>query len=267
VVVGGFQLDPLVDAVGSPGTLVEFYAGATDDDWQRARSQYPDLFAGGSWRLPVTCYVLRSGGLTLLVDTGVGPPGLWDWEAEQEGGLPAALEQLELTPADVDIVLITHVHADHVGWNADAAGEPLFRRYVLHEHALAAARERADQGHEIVRRCVLGLGDQLETISGEVDLAPGVTTFELPGHDVGHVGLRVGSEAVLIADAVPHPMMLDRPEIEFVADLDPGAGTTTRCALVPELVDEPVLTICGHYPGSGIGRALTRDGHAVWEPV
>ena len=72
---------------------------------------------------------------------------------------------------------------------------------------------------------------------------------------------------MLIADAVPHPMMLDRPEIELVADLDPGAGTTTRCALVPELVDEPVLTICGHYPGSGIGRALTRDGHAVWEPV
>jgi glyoxylase-like metal-dependent hydrolase (beta-lactamase superfamily II) len=267
VVVGNVEVEPLFDAVGTPGTLAEFYAGASDDGWARARRQYPDLFAGELWRLPVICYILRSGDHTLLVDSGVGPPGLWDWEPEKEGGLPSALGGLGLTPADVDIVLITHVHADHVGWNADEAGDPLFRRYVLHEDALAAARERAEQGHDIARRCVLGLGDRLETISGAVELAPGVTTFELPGHDVGHVGLRVGSEAVLITDAVPHPMMLDAPEMVFVADLDPEVGVATRRALVAELVDEPVLTVCGHYPGNGIGRAVMRDGHAVWEQV
>jgi glyoxylase-like metal-dependent hydrolase (beta-lactamase superfamily II) len=265
VVVGDAEVVPLFDAVGSPGTLAEFYAGASDDDWARARRQYPDLFAGELWRLPVTCYLVRSGGRTVLVDTGVGPAGLWDWQPEEEAGLPGALEELGLEPADVDVVLITHVHADHVGWNADAAGEPLFRRYVIHEDALAAARERAEQGHEIVGRCVLGLGDRLETVSGEAELAPGLLTFELPGHDVGHVGLRVGSEAVLITDAVPHPMMLDRPEMVFVADLEPDVGGATRRALVAELVDEPVLTVCGHYPGTGIGRAVTRDGHVVWE--
>jgi glyoxylase-like metal-dependent hydrolase (beta-lactamase superfamily II) len=267
LVVGGIEIEPLFDAVGSPGALAEFYAGATDADWRRARSEYPGLFAGDLWRLPITCYLLRCGGRTLLVDTGVGPPGLWDWEPEQEGGLLAALEEHGLTTDDVDVVLLTHVHADHVGWNADAAGEPLFRRYLLHEDALAAAGERAEQDHEIVRRCILGLADRLETISGEVELAPGLTAFELPGHDAGHFGLRLESEAVLIADAVPHPMMLDRPEIAFLADLDPEAASATRRELVAELVEGPVLTICGHYPGSGIGRAVTRDGHVVWEPV
>jgi len=62
-------------------------------------------------------------------------------------------------------------------------------------------------------------------------------------------------------------MMLDRPEIAFLADLDPEAASVTRRELVAELVEEPVLTICGHYPGSGIGRAVTRDGHVVWEPA
>jgi glyoxylase-like metal-dependent hydrolase (beta-lactamase superfamily II) len=268
LVVGGVEIEPLFDAVGSPGAIAEFYAGATEEDCNRARTQYPELFAGDLWRLPVTCYLLRSGGTTVLVDTGVGPPGLWeDWEPEQEGGLPAALEEHGHTPDDVDLFLLTHVHADHVGWNADAAGEPLFGRYVLHRDALDAARKRAEEGDEIVRRCVLGLGGRLETIAGEVELAPGVATFELPGHDVGHVGLRLGSEAVLIADAIPHSMMLDRPEIVFLYDVDPDAGVATRRTLVAELVDQPVLTVCGHYPGSGIGRAVTRDGRVVWEPA
>jgi glyoxylase-like metal-dependent hydrolase (beta-lactamase superfamily II) len=267
MVVGGVELEPLFDAVGSPGTLEEFFAGATDGDWNRARRQYPELLAGELWRLPVTCYLLRSGDRTLLVDTGVGPPGLWDWEPEQEGRLPEALQRLGLTPVDVDVVLLTHVHADHVGWNADAAGEPLFGRYVIHADALAAARERSEEGHEILRRCVLGLGDRLEVISGKAELVPGVRTVDLPGHDVGHLGLWVGSAALLVTDAIPHPMMLDRPEMVFLADLDTEAGVATRRALVSELVDTDVLTVCGHYPGSGIGRAVTRDGHVVWEPV
>jgi glyoxylase-like metal-dependent hydrolase (beta-lactamase superfamily II) len=267
MVVGGVELDPVFDAVGSPGTLEEFYAGATDDDWRRARAQYPELFAGELWRLPVTCYLIRSGGRTILVDTGVGPPGLWDWEPEHEGRLPTTLERLGLTPTEIDVVFLTHVHADHVGWNADAAGEPLFGRYVIHADALAAARERCEQGHDILPRCVLGLGDRLEAISEETELAPGVRTVELPGHDVGHIGLWLEDAALLITDAIPHPMMLDRPEIEFLADADSDAAEATRQALVAELVDRDVLTVCGHYPESGIGRAVTRDGHVVWEPV
>jgi glyoxylase-like metal-dependent hydrolase (beta-lactamase superfamily II) len=265
VVVGGVELEPLADAVGSPGTLAEFYSGLEPQDWRRAHTEYPQLFGGESWRLPVTCYLVWSAGRTVLVDTGVGPPGLWSWQAEWAGRLPAGLAKYGLEPADVDDVLLTHDHIDHVGWNATAEGEPLFARYVIHADALAAARRRADEPH--IRRCLLGLEERLETISGATALAPNVTAFALPGHAAGHLGVRLGTEAILIVDAIPHPVMLDRPESRFLADDDPELAATTRASLREELVDRPVLTVCGHYPGSGIGRAVTREGHVVWEPA
>jgi glyoxylase-like metal-dependent hydrolase (beta-lactamase superfamily II) len=265
VVVGDVELVPIADAVGSPGTVADFYVGGAVDDWARARTDYPELFAGDSWRLPVTCYLVRAAGRTVLVDTGVGPPGLWSWAAERDGGLLPGLEEQGLAPGDVDVVLLSHEHIDHIGWNAGADGEPLFARYVMHEEAFASARRRADEEH--IRRCLLGLGDRLETFSGQTELAPGVTTVELPGHAAGHVGVRLGEDAMLVVDAFPHPLMLDRPEIVFAYDRHPDTAVVTRQALIAELVDRPVLTVCGHYPGNGVGRAVTRDGHVVWEPV
>ena len=76
-------------------------------------------------------------------------------------------------------------------------------------------------------------------------------------------GLRLsseGEEAVLIADIAVHPALLAHPDWVYVADGDPAVCAETRRAVLPELVDRDVLVACGHYPGSGIGRVVTRDG-------
>src|SRR5207244_293366 len=188
------ELVPLVDAVGVLGPLDELYPETPADGWEPDRTLWPELFAGDSWRIFCTCYLVRSEARTVLVDTGVGPPGLWDWEPEREGGLLPALEEQGVPPADVDVVLLTHVHVDHVGWNTDAGGEPVFphARYLLHAEALAAARARVDRAH--IPRCITGIEERLDTVIGGAELAPGVTVVELPGHDPGHVGVRIGEE-------------------------------------------------------------------------
>jgi len=178
----------------------------------------------------------------VLVDTGVGPPGLWDgWQPEREGGLLPALCERGVAPADVDVVLMTHDHVDHVGWNTDAAGEPVFlnARYLLDEAALARARSRPGTPH--VRRCLLAIEDRLETFSGEAEIAPGVVTVPLPGHAEGHVGVRVGDGVLMVADAVPHPALLDHPEWQFLVELDPEQASATRYALVSGLKGERVV--------------------------
>jgi glyoxylase-like metal-dependent hydrolase (beta-lactamase superfamily II) len=265
LVVGSVELVPLVDAVGLLGELEELYPGF--EDWAPYRTLYPDAFDGSQWRIACTSYLLRSGGTTILVDTGVGPAGLWGWTPESEEGLLPALAGAGVAPDGIDIVFLTHLHVDHVGWNTDRNGELVFpeARYVAHRDGVAFART-TDRPH--VARTIAAV--DFEQIGGEIELADDVTAFELPGHFRGHMGLRIasgGSEAVLIADAAVHPMLLQEPDAIYVSDGDPAACAATRRALLPELVDRDVLTVCGHYPAGGIGRVVTRDGRIVWEPA
>jgi glyoxylase-like metal-dependent hydrolase (beta-lactamase superfamily II) len=268
--VGSVELDAVVDACGELGELAELYPEVPESAWERYRALYPELFAESRWRLPCTCYLIRAGGLAVLVDTGIGPPGLWDWRPEREGELVAGLEALGVEPGDVDAVFLTHVHIDHVGWNADAAGTPLFAnaRYLIHPDGLMWAFD-ARANAPYVQRCLRSLAKRrlVDDVAAGEEIVAGVVTFELRGHLPGHLGLRVGDEAVLIADAAVHPALLDEPDWVYIFDFDPNRSAATRRRLVPELVDNEILVICGHYPDGGIGRLVRRDGHVVWTAV
>jgi glyoxylase-like metal-dependent hydrolase (beta-lactamase superfamily II) len=268
--VGSVELDVVADAVGLIATYDEAYPDVPAEEWAPYRELYPELFADDHWRLACGNYLLRSGGTTVLVDTGVGPPGLWDWTALSEGELPEALAGLGVAPEDVDVVFLTHMHIDHVGWNTDLEGVALFprARYVVHRDAFAFASSQDTRPH--VRRCILPLADRFEQVSGEIELAPGVTAFEARGHYPGHMAVRIESEgerALLIADVAVHPALLQEPEWGYISDMDAAECAKTRHELLPGLVDRDVLVACGHYPGSGIGHIVTRDGRIVWEPA
>lgn len=270
MVVGSIELLPVPDAVGLLADYAEVYPEVPAEEWKPYRELYPELFSGDSWRLPCNCFVVQAEGATILVDTGVGPPGLWDWTAEDEGRLPGALDDLGIRPDDVDIVFLTHLHIDHLGWNTGLEGAAFFpgARYVVHGDALAFARTRPNLLH--IRRCIEPLVDRFEIVTGDIELSPGVVAFAAPGHYPGHMALRLasgGQDAVLLADIAVHPAMLHEPKLRYVSDLDHAACAETRRALLPELVDRDVVVACGHYPGTGIGRVVTRDGRIVWDEV
>ena len=117
--VGSVALDVVADAVGLLATYGEAYPEVPVDAWAPYRELYPELFDDEHWKLPARSYLIRSAGTTVLVETGVGPAGLWDWTALSEGELPGALAALGVSPGDVDVVFLTHMHIDHVGWNTD----------------------------------------------------------------------------------------------------------------------------------------------------
>jgi len=271
VAVGGIEVVSILDAVGRLGGLGDLYPAVPGPAWEPYRDLYPSLFADDEWLLPCRCYLVRSDEATVLVDTGVGPPGLWtEWSAEVEGCLPSALDELGVGRDDVDVVFLTHLHIDHLGWNTDADGDVFFprARYVVHRDAVAFARGRTELPH--IARCVEPLLDRFELASGAIDLAPGISAYELPGHYPGHMGVRVESDESrleLLADTAVHPALLHEPDWVYAADGDPPTCAETRRRVVPGLVDEDVLVGCGHYPGSGIGRLVSRDDLIVWEEV
>jgi glyoxylase-like metal-dependent hydrolase (beta-lactamase superfamily II) len=268
--IGSVELDPIVDAWGELGELSELYPDVPAEAWEPYRTLYPELFAGTRWRLPCTCYLIRSREASVLVDTGVGPPGLWGWTPEREGGLVPGLALLGVAPRDIDVVFLTHVHIDHIGWNADAVGEPLFprARYLVHPDGLRLVlSERA--GVPYVRRCLRSIDEAelVDDVEAGEEIAPDIVAVDLPGHLPGHLGLRLGDDAALIADAAVHPALLAEPEWGYVSDYDQARSAETRRALLAEVVDQDVLVICGHYPDGGIGRLARHEDLVVWRAV
>jgi glyoxylase-like metal-dependent hydrolase (beta-lactamase superfamily II) len=265
--VGSVELDAIVDASGELGEFGALYPDVPGEAWEPYRELYPDLFAGSRWRLPCTCYLIRAEGMTVLFDTGVGPPGLWGWIAEREGGLLPGLASLGVAPGDVDAVFLSHLHIDHVGWNADLDGTPVFpnARYLIQPDGLTWVLDtRSDFPH--VQRCLRSImkRQMVDDVHADEEIAPGVVTVDLPGHLPGHLGLRLGDDALLIADAAVHPALFDQPNWIYVSDEDTATSAATRRSLVPTLVDQDVLVVCGHYPGGGIGRLVRREGRNLW---
>jgi glyoxylase-like metal-dependent hydrolase (beta-lactamase superfamily II) len=253
--VGDVDVVSLLDAEGSFTTVEGAFPDVPADHWAPWRELWPELFDGDDWVLPYRSFLVRAGDATILVDTGVGPPGDGWFLPERQGRLLGELERQGITPGEVDVVFVTHVHVDHVGWNPAFASS----RFVVHRDAWAAAQERADREH--IAKAVLPLAERVETVTGDAELAPGVVAFEAPGHSPGHMCIRIGEELVLLGDAAPHPVLLTQAGWRFSSDEDPELAEQTRERLLETYGDR--ILAASHYPGSGFGRLV--DG--VWVPL
>src|SRR5262249_27350864 len=155
-----------------------------------------DAFGVGGdepWALPFHAFLVRDDDWTALVDTGVGPPGPEPFLPDRQGRLGDTVPRDE-----VDVVLLTHMHVDHVGWNM-RDGVRFFprARYVGrredYEHFTSSRPDRP-----YVRDQLIALYDtgRLELVEEDVSPLPGVTLEHVPGHTPGHCIVRVGSDAV-----------------------------------------------------------------------
>lgn len=171
---------------------------------------HPREFSASGWRFVVRCFLIRSAGATVLVDAAVGP-GDRPLAAEFgiRGGLLDALSRLGVAPADVDDVVITHAHDDHVGWITNGTDDAMtFARAAHHIHAadLELARAVGEQTAywssvyaPLERSGLLHTGDNAQ-------LAPGVVFVPTAGHTPGHrcVVVRSGYEGLLITGDLLH---------------------------------------------------------------
>jgi glyoxylase-like metal-dependent hydrolase (beta-lactamase superfamily II) len=205
------------------------------------RQAFPAIHSDVDWWLPVNCVLLRSDEATVLVDTGAGPkprPFLPDGEAR-------LLD--ELAPEDVDVVVHTHLHIDHVGWDGAFPNA----RYVVHEADWAYFMSEvslAERPH--LREKVLPLEPRVERVTGETEIAPGIRVQPAPGHTPGHMIVRAEQFAA-IGDLVAQELQVADPDLVFVNDMDFDIAAATRRRVVAELAEERVYVVAGHFRGIG----------------
>lgn len=257
--------------------------------WQDNAALLEPLFwdpAAGEWKIVMQTWVLRVDGLTVLVDTGVGNdrdrPHMPPLHRLNTGYL-GALADAGVTPDDVDVVINTHVHTDHVGWNtrlaaasradtADGTWVPTFpnARYLIPEldyryFAPDGAGDR--EGMRIVfADSILPVESQMELYSGDHQLSESLWLRPAAGHTPGSsvVWLDAGVPAVFVGDLTHCPIQLPRPDDPCAFDEDPVAAAITRNRVLTEASRRRAAVIPAHYPGSGGATVVARgDGFMV----
>jgi glyoxylase-like metal-dependent hydrolase (beta-lactamase superfamily II) len=223
-------VDTLVDCEGSFATMHEVFPAADSDE---------------RWVLPINCVLVRNAGTTLLIDTGVGPKPR-AFMLEPEARLIDELARHGVAPEDVDVVVHTHLHVDHVGWDGSFPNE----RCIVHEADWAFFMNDASLAQRPhLREKVLSL-DNVERVSGETEVLPGVLLLPTPGHTPGHMSVRAGA-VVVLGDVVVHGLQVADPDVVYVSDHDPGQASATRRRFLGELADEEVDVIVSHFHGTG----------------
>lgn len=238
--------------------------------WAEADRRDPASVRDGGWQLRFRCFALRfDDGRINVVDAGIGPasaPSTW---APLPGRLPDELAAAGIDRHDVDTVVLTHVHTDHIGWSMDADGAPYFpnARYLVQAAEVAAVESR----EPTLARWLLAplrAADQLAVADGTRQLAPGAAVRATPGHTPGHQSVLVtsGEETLVVTgDLLVHMVQVIDPNQPYRHDDDPALARGSRIALLESAGDLVLATAHLGEPFIRTAEPGGADAHHVAE--
>ena len=230
---------------------------------------------------PLSCLFLRLPGRNVLVDTGIGTM----IPAPTAGKLQDALREAGIDPEEVDTVLLSHLHQDHVGGAFMRDGRPLFPNATYH-----ASEEEVEfwlnPGTDLsgtlmplsmrkmvinnARRFLLFSLGSLCTFPSGGEAIPGVDTVPLPGHTPGQVGFIFQSEGetlIYTADAGGNLFIsLQKPDWRFQNDNDAQTASATRRKLWEHVIDENWHLFAPHFPRPAVGSLTEESGKIFFRP-
>jgi len=273
VSIGDVSVTALPDSavLCDPGRFLSKHAASLQEEYEGEIDELPLI------RLPTTCFLVRDGRQIVLVDAGIGDRGR---PGQPMGYLDRRLQQAGVEPADVDVVINTHLHADHVGWfTIDGPGGP--RAYLPNAKYVLQQREwdywidgtGGQPGMTHLDQCVRPLAELGCTVTFAQPSDRPTARLELiatPGHSPGHVSVLIesaGERGLILGDVSHHPFQLRHPDWSPIWDEDPEEAAETRERVFAECATDRRIVVAGHWPYPGFGRIEPGGGAFVFEPL
>ncbi len=271
-----------------------WYPLISDDQQAFARETYAPVAVsadGTELIFSIHNYVVELDGTVIVIDTCSGNhknrPLFPDLHMLDTDYL-VRLKQAGYEPGDVDIVVNTHLHADHCGWNtclSDGVWSPTFPNatYLFHSTELdyladqwksSPVQQWAENGGWVYHDSVLPVleREQYKIIEADREICVSgstrVTVIDAGGHTPGHLAIEISApenSVLVVGDTLHHPMQAQFPDLPFFADADPVQAIATRRALLGRCADEGIEVLTAHFPvHAPLGVRRNRDGFA-WE--
>ena len=270
--IGNVEITSLSDGI-LEFDLCNFFPDIPGDDW---KGQESHLSASHGVLFNLACFLIKSDGLTIAVDTGLGPKQTPEtpW-----GELLDDMKAHNLQPGDIDMVVMTHAHRDHVGWNLisqDGKYTPTFpnAQYYVSATDWAACHDPAliQDRFPNAPECVWPLEDLgiLNLMEPDQQLTSEISTLATPGHTPGHMSLMISSQGengLVLGDVLHNTAQIENTDWVSRADIDPAQTRITRRNLMDRLEREGIPVAAVHLARPGFGRIVRENGRRFWQAV
>ena len=210
-------------------------------------------------------YVVQVGGKNILVDSCIGNdkerPARPLWNKKKDDAFMKGLAAANLTPADIDFVMCTHLHVDHIGWNTrleNGRWVPTFpkARYLFSKTELDYwVAENAKTPLVQIQDSVIPIVEAkaCDLVTSDHSLSDLVTLIPTPGHTIDHYAVAVGKDAVFTGDLIHTPLQARYPELTMRVDYDPAQGAASRRKFLETYCDTSTLCCFAHFPSPSKG--------------
>jgi glyoxylase-like metal-dependent hydrolase (beta-lactamase superfamily II) len=227
-------------------------------------------------------YLVKTPHHTILIDSCIGNdkprPLRPNWNMKTDNTYMRMLATAGFAVEDIDFVMCTHLHPDHVGWNTRLDGDrwiPTFpnARYIFGkdefdhwtaQNAKTAVPSFVDSVLPVVE------ARQAETVRNDYEIGDHVRILPTPGHTPGHVAFTFGRSrdaAVFSGDLMHSPLQTRYPELSVKFDVDPAQAVSTRRGFLERYCDTDTLCCTAHFPSPSMGKIRRRGNGFSCDPI
>ncbi len=274
--VGNAEVTVVSDGPLPLGPPKGTFTGASDDEIKKMLSD--NFLPSDNIVLEQNSPIVNTGDKLVLFDTGMGTAKNF---GPATGRQQKSMAEAGIKPEDIDAVVFTHAHIDHIGGVVDANGKVLFpnAQFYIAQSDFDFWTDEGKAGGPLkdfvvhARKNLMPVRDRLVFYKDGEEILPGIQAMAAPGHTVGHTMFMIssgGKSFAFLGDLTHHQILLmEKPRMEFSYDTDPKQAANSRVRMLDMLAANKIAVMSYHYPWPGLGHVVkTGEGfHYIPEPM